>query len=312
MRVVRGLDFEPANGVILTIGNFDGVHRGHQAILAAGRRRADAAHTSLVAITIDPHPLTVLTPEHVPPTLTPLDEKLRCLQRCGVDMVVVLPAGPDLLRISAADFIANVIHARFRPRAIVEGASFGFGRHREGNVRTLEDAARQYGFEVEVVEPVRISLGGHTDTVISSSLIRQLLASGTVQHAAVCLGRPYVLLGQVIHGAGRGASLGFPTANIDPGGQLVPAEAVYAGRAELDGRSYTAAISIGRAPTFGGQKVEIEAFLLDFNDDVYGRPIRIEFLEWLRPQVRFESPAALCRQMALDVQQTRKIAEGSA
>jgi riboflavin kinase / FMN adenylyltransferase len=308
MRVVRGLDFEPMTGVVLTIGNFDGVHRGHQAILAAGRRRTEAARTELVVITFDPHPLAVLTPERLPAMLTPLEEKVRCLENAGADVVVVLPSKPDLLKISAADFIADIIVARFRPRAIVEGASFGFGRHREGDVDTLRAAAGQYGFEVEVVDPVRIALGGHPDAVISSSLVRQLLGSGTVDQATACLGRPYALVGRVVRGAGRGAKIGFPTANIDAGGQLLPAEAVYAGRAEADGRSFAAAISIGRAPTFDGHKVVPEAYLLDFAGDLYDKPIRVEFLDWLRPQVRYNTVEDLCQQMARDVAQTRTIA----
>ncbi len=308
MRVVRGLDFEPMSGVVLTIGNFDGVHRGHQAILAAGQRRAEDAGTQLVVITFDPHPLAVLTPERLPAMLTPLKEKLRWLENAGADVVVLLPSSHELLAITAENFVADIIVARFRPRAIVEGASFGFGRHREGNVETLKQAAGEYGFEVEVVEPVRIALGGHPDAVISSSLVRQLLGSGTVDQATVCLGRPYALLGRVVPGAGRGAKIGFPTANIDPGGQLIPAEAVYAGRAEVDGRFFAAAISIGRAPTFDGHKVVTEAYLLDFAGDLCGKSIRLEFIDWLRNQVRYATVEDLCQQMAKDVALTRTIA----
>jgi riboflavin kinase/FMN adenylyltransferase len=307
MLVLHGLDSARFEAVVLTIGNFDGVHLGHQAILAAGRRRADAARTRLVAMTFDPHPLAVLTPEHVPAMLTPLEEKLHQLERAGADVAVVVRSSVDLLKISAADFIAEVIVARFRPRAVVEGISFGFGRHREGNVESLQAATGRYGFEVEVVGPVRIALGGHPDTVISSSLVRQLLVSGTVDRAAICLGRPYALLGPVIHGVGRGVTLGFPTANIDPGRQLAPAQGVYAGRSIVDGKPYPAAISIGRNPTFGGHELAVEAYLLDFAGDLYGRSIRIEFLDWLRPQVKYESAEALHDQIARDVELTRKI-----
>ncbi|MDM8008948.1 MAG: bifunctional riboflavin kinase/FAD synthetase [Phycisphaerae bacterium] len=307
MRVIRGLEFEPMSGVVLSIGNFDGVHRGHQAILQAGRLKAQAAGTELVAMTFDPHPLTVLTPERMPAVLTPLPEKLRQLERAGADVTVVAESNAGLLQLSATDFIEHVMVRRFRPSAIVEGPSFGFGRHRQGNVETLRAAAARHGFQVQVVEPVRIGLGGHPDAVISSSLVRQLLTAGPVDQAAICLGRPYALLGQVIHGVGRGSGMGFPTANIDPGDQLVPAEGVYAGFGVLGGRRYPAAISIGRTPTFEEHRLVIEAHLLDFNEETYGQALRIEFLQWLRPQVRYDTVGALCQQIAKDVERTRQV-----
>lgn len=307
MRVIRGLAFKPMSGVVLSIGNFDGVHRGHQAILQAGHQRARASGAELVAMTFDPHPLAVLTPERMPSILTPLSEKLAQLDRAGADVTVIADSSVGLLQVSAADFIENVIVQRFHPLTVVEGPSFGFGRHREGDVETLQRAGARHGFEVQVVEPVRIALGGHPDAVISSSLVRQLLAAGPVDQAAICLGRPYALLGSVIHGAGRGAGMGFPTANIDPGNQLVPGDGVYAGFGELSGRRYPAAISIGRTPTFDEHRLVIEAHLLDFEGETYGRTLRIEFLEWLRPQVRYDNVAALCRQIAEDVEQTRQI-----
>ncbi len=309
MRVLRGLNFEPLHGVVLCIGNFDGVHRGHQEILRAGRRKASANQAELVAMTFDPHPLAVLTPERMPAILTPLPEKLRQIEQTGADAVVVAVSEPGLLQVTATDFIKQVIVDRFHPRAIVEGPSFGFGRHREGTVETLQEAAGQFGFEVEVVEPVRIALGGHPDMVMSSSLVRQLLASGTVDQAAICLGRPYALLGTVIRGVGRGAKIGFPTANIDAGPQLVPAEGVYAGRAELAGHRYAAAISIGRNPTFGEHRLVIEAHLLGYSGEPYGAPLRLEFLDWLRPQMRFPSVEALCQQIAEDVRHTQEIGQ---
>jgi len=306
MRVIDGLESVELAGVVLTIGNFDGVHRGHQAILAAGRRRADAASAELVVMTFDPHPLAILTPEHVPPALTPRDEKLRWLQRCGADVVVVAQSRPELLQITAEEFITEMIVARFHPRAVIEGESFGFGRHRQGHVETLRAVGAEHGFETELVEPIRVALGGHANAVISSSLVRQLAASGTVHQAAVCLGRPYCLSGRIIHGAGRGRSLGFPTANVLPGPQLIPGEGVYAGRAEIDNQPFAAAISIGRNHTFDGSDVSVEAHLLDFDGQPAARPIRLEFIEWIREQRKFDSADALRRQIGRDVARTRK------
>jgi riboflavin kinase/FMN adenylyltransferase len=306
MKVIDSLEPVRLKGVVLTIGNFDGVHRGHQAILAAGRRRADAVTAPLVAMTFDPHPLAILTPEHVPPALTPLDEKLHLLELHRADIAVVVRSSRAFLQLTADDFIQQIVLDRFRPAAMVEGASFGFGRKRQGDVYMLQAAGRQHGFEVEIVEPVRVALGGKPDAVISSSLVRQLLGSGAVSEAAACLGHPYALTGTVVHGAGRGRSLGFPTANVAPTSQMIPAEGVYAGRARLDRQETPAAISIGHNPTFGGQSVIVEAHLLDYREELYDHPIRIEFLEWLRPQHRFESPEALIEQIARDVARTRE------
>ncbi len=294
-------------GVVLTIGNFDGVHRGHQAILTSGRRLADDAGAPLVAMTFDPHPLAILTPKRMPATLTPTAEKLRLLEEARVDVAVVIATTGDFLDFTAEQFIHEIILKRFRPHAMVEGASFAFGRDRTGTVKTLEAAGQEHGFRVETVDPIRIALGGQADTVISSSLVRQLIRSGTVDQAAACLGRPYVLFGEVVHGAGRGAGLGFPTANLDAGSQLVPADGVYAGFTRMESQSYPTAISIGTNPTFGGEHRVIEAHLLDYQGDLYERELRVGFHGWLRDQQPFPSPSALQAQIQRDIEQTRAV-----
>ena len=305
MRVLHGLSSAKLAGVVLTIGNFDGVHRGHQAILAAGRRRADAARNQLVAMTFDPHPLAVLTPGHVPPTLTPLDEKLHRLADAGADVVVVVASTPELLGMSAEAFIREAIVERFRPAAMVEGASFGFGRQRQGDVYMLKAEGAGLGFEVQIVQPVRVALGGHQDAAISSSLVRQLLRSGSAEQAAVCMGRPYALIGTVVHGEGRGHQLGFPTANIQTTSQLIPAEGVYAGQIVVDRRRHDAAVSIGCNATFDGEMVLIEAYVLDFTGDLYGRSVRLELADWIRGQRDFGSADALRERNAADVADVR-------
>jgi len=307
MRVIHGLESVQFTGVVLTIGNFDGVHRGHQASLAAGRRRADTTGARLVVMTFDPHPLAILTPHHAPPLLTHLDQKLDRLEHCGADAVVVAGSNPEFLELSPGEFIRQIIVPRFKPTAVVEAPSFAFGRNRRGDVNTLLAGACEHGFDVEVVEPVRVRLGGHPDTVISSSLIRQLLASGTVDQAAMCLGRPYSVTGRVIRNARRGQSLGFPTANVHVDAQLIPGQGVYAGRAEIDRRHLAAAISIGHNPTFDGRQVILEAHLLDFAADLYDRLIRLDFLQWIREQRKFDSPQTLRRQIERDVARTREV-----
>lgn len=321
MELIRTWELLRLSGVVLTIGNFDGVHRGHQAILAAGRRHADRAGTRLVVMTFHPHPAAILSPSASPPMLSPFSERLRWLEMAGADTVVVVESRPDFFAMSADQFVQDVVLTRFRPVAMVEGESFGYGHKRQGDVHTLMAAGRHHGFEVEIVRPIRIALGGHPGAVISSSLVRQLLRSGTVDQAALCLGRPYALFGSVEHGSQRGRTLGFPTVNLNAAGLLIPAEGVYAGRAcqvspgsaqgKCDSgapRSVPAAISIGYCPTFDGQQLLIEAHLLDFHGDLYGRTLRIEFLDWLRGQKSFESKEALCEQIQIDVEMTRRIA----
>ncbi len=309
MQVIWGIESAKFSGVVLTIGNFDGVHRGHQAILATARKRADQAGTQLVIMTFDPHPSAVLKPEHAPEAITPLPEKLRCLEAAGTDVIVVVRATPDFLSISAEDFISKLILERFAPLAVVEGASFGFGRRRQGDVSTLRDAAAHHGFEVEIVEPISIALGGHTDTIISSSVIRHLLACGTVGQAALCLGRPYRLLGRVVKGVGRGRRLGVPTANIGVESQLIPAEGVYAGRTDFDGRFFPAAVSVGRTPTFGGTRLVVEAHFPGFEGNLYGSQVYIDFLAWIRRQEKFDTPETLYRQIQQDIGQAREIVQ---
>ena len=320
--------------MVLTIGNFDGVHRGHRALLDEGMTLARAAGAQLAVMTFEPHPAAVLSPDRVPARLTPLHEKLRLLAAAGAGVVVVVESRPEFFAISADDFIREVIVRRFHPVAMVEGDEFRFGRHRQGDVEMLRAAGRQHGFEVHTVEPVRAGLGGHPDTVISSSLVRHLLGSGNVDRAAACLGRPYGLFGTVRRGAGRGRTLGFPTANLAVEDQLVPAEGVFAGLAHLGARSASegerggggegetegrrdggterggaplpAAISIGRTPTFAGHELLVEAHLLDFQGDLYDRSLRVDFLDWIRGQQKFASVDALKEQIAQDVARVRE------
>ncbi|GMV98643.1 MAG: riboflavin biosynthesis protein [Phycisphaerae bacterium] len=333
MQVIHGIEAARLSGVVLTIGNFDGVHRGHRALLETGVELARRGGTRLAVMTFEPHPAAILTPDRVPPTLTPPHEKLRLMAAAGAEIVVVVESRPEFFALSAGEFIHDVIVSRFRPRALVEGKDFRFGRHRQGDLALLRAAGAARGFEVHVVEPIRAALGGQPDTVISSSLIRHLLGSGNVDRAAECLGRPYALFGTVQRGSGRGRTLGFPTANLAVEDQLIPAEGVYVGRAAIEGHEAgewrvadgggrigeetrsagkgesqlrAAAISIGRTPTFESKELLVEAHLLDFDGDLYGRRIRLEFLEWLRAQQRFDSVGLLKDQIARDVKRARE------
>ena len=311
VRICQGLDQVPdmLRGCVLTIGNFDGVHRGHQHILAQARIVAARAKNRVVVLTFEPHPLEIVMPQRAPRRLMPLEEKVDWLLAVGAETVVVAESEPRLLSMEPLDFIDNIVVDKFSPAHVVEGWSFGFGRGRKGTPELLKKAAQQRGFEVLIVDPVNLSDTPSEPVPVSSSLIRRLIVEGQVQRAHSCLGRPYALLGMVERGFNRGTTLGFPTANLGRIAQLVPGQGVYAGTAEVGERSFLAAISIGTNPTFEGQISQVEAHVLDCEEDLYGQAMRLSFLRHLRPQRKFDSPEALKRQIGKDVLQVRETAD---
>ncbi len=314
MRTVYGLttnraptskDVGHSGPLVLTIGNFDGVHRAHQQLLAQSGLFAANVGGPLVVLTFEPHPLSVVAPAKAPCRLTTPDEKLRYLEEAGADITVVARSEPALLGLEAERFVEEVVARRFRPTRIVVGPSFGFGRGRKGTPETLQRFAAGFGCEVHIVEPVTLQIDEGETVMVSSSLIRRLIAEGRIDRANLCLGRSYALNGEVVEGDRRGCTIGFPTANLDVPDQLVPADGVYAGQATVRGKTYPAAISIGNTPTFGGTQRRVEAHLLEFDDELYGESIRVEFECRLRGQRRFESPEALVDQLHRDVEAVR-------
>ena len=308
MKVLHGLEAldPPLAQSVLTIGNFDGVHRAHQQILAQTGLTAANTGGPVVVLTFEPHPLTVVAPSKAPRLLTLPDEKLRRLAEAGADITVVAKSEPALLGLTAEQFVEQVIVRRFHPTHIVEGPSFGFGRGRKGTPELLKRVAAGFNCEVHIVEPVTLQIDEGETLMISSSLIRRLLTEGKVRRAGLCLGRAYTLIGQVIEGDRRGHTIGFPTVNIAVSEQLVPGEGVYAGRVALHSDTYLAAISIGTAPTFSGTRQQIEAHLLDFDGDLYGERIQIGFERRLREQRAFDSAEALAEQLHRDVEAVRR------
>ncbi len=308
MQTIRGLQrfTPPASGSVLTIGNFDGVHRGHQALLRRAREVAEPLGTPVVVLTFEPHPLAVLAPHRAPARLTTLDERLALLEHAGADAVIVEPATPELLAIEPRAFVERLLE-RCAPRAIVEGPTFRFGRARTGDVTLLRTLGVQLGFEVHVLEQVRCDSIDH-DPPIHSSTIRSLLAAGRVEHAASMLGRPHRVVGVVGTGESRGRTLGFPTANLEQIDQMLPAHGVYAAVAQLDDqRLRPAAVNVGPQPTFHQAAARVEAHLLDFSGNLHGRRLGLWWLRRLREQRPFESPAALRQQLEQDVAQVRRL-----
>ncbi len=292
-------------GCAVTIGNFDGVHVGHQALLRAARRLAGPAK-AVVAVTFDPHPMMVLRPEMAPPRLLPLDLKVAALKDAGADEVVVLKADAPVLELSADAFLAHL--SGLKPAAVVEGSNFVFGRNRTGTPLMLARWCEDIGAVFEQLPDVEVSLCDGSRVPVSSTLGRWLVARGRVRDAARVLGRAHQMAGVVMPGKRRGRTIGFPTANLESGDQVVPSEGVYAGRAKAaDGQWYQAAISVGVNPTFGDQPLQVEVHFKDFDGDLYGQRLIVEMFEFLRGQRKFFGVEQLKAQLARDVEQAAGI-----
>lgn len=307
MKVIRGLDSSDVQfpRSVLTIGNFDGVHRGHQQLLTQGAVFAANEQVPLIALTFEPHPLALLRPEHPPQKLMRLDQKLDHLAQYGADVTVIAETTSDLLDLEPDRFIRNLVDA-FHPTHIVEGATFGFGKGRKGTPETIRELGRRLGFQTCIIPPLQLTLDGGQNVTVSSSVVRKLVIEGRVHLATLALGRPYAVLGRVVTGAGRGADLGFPTANVNDIQTLVPADGVYAGTARVADTKCLAGISIGTNPTFGGKARKIEAHLLDFQGRLHDRAIHLEFGKRLRDQRTFDTPDALVARIHEDIQAVRE------
>lgn len=305
MNIASGLEglAQLPPGAALSIGNYDGVHLGHAAIIAELLRLAGGGAVTIV--TFEPHPLTVFRPRLAPPRITPAPIKRRLLESLGVTHLVELPPTKEVLNLSAEEFWRR-LRDEAQPAHIVEGPRFNFGKARGGNVEKLRQWSAGTGIGVHALDPLETALLDCSLVEISSTVVRFLIAHGRVRDAGICLGRPFALAGTVVAGQRRGRTIGFPTANLDVGEQLTPCEGVYAGRVLLDGRSHPAAVSIGTNPTFGDPRVQIEAHLLDFDGDLYGRAIEVELLDWLRDQRRYDGAGPLVEQIERDVAAARR------
>jgi riboflavin kinase / FMN adenylyltransferase len=293
-----------ARGAIVTVGNFDGVHLGHQHLLDRLCARADAAGAPALAITFDPHPATLLRPSEAPVPLVWREREVELLREAGATEVAVFRTGPWLLDLSAREFFDRVIREQLGARGLVEGPNFAFGHDRRGDVNILGQWCAEAGMDFEVVDGTRID-----GQLVSSSRIRRELTVGSVEEAARLMGRPHRVRGQVGRGAGRGAGLGFPTANLVEIDALIPADGVYAALARVAGRgpSFPAACNIGPNPTFGEQGRKVEAHLLGFSGDLYGERVELDFIRRLRDTRRFSGKDELLRQVRADVDETRRV-----
>jgi riboflavin kinase/FMN adenylyltransferase len=297
----------PLRRPAIAIGNFDGVHRGHQALIATARRLADRSEGEVVALTFDPHPARLLAPQLAPPLIFSLERRAELLGQAGADVVVAEPFTAEFAAIPAEAFAADVLSRDLGAENVVVGYDFSFGKGRRGDNTLLESLGAGLGFGVSIVR--RVSIHGLT---CSSTKVREFVLEGRVEGAQVLMGRPCEITGEVVRGAGRGRGLGFPTANVRPDVELLPKAGIYACRVViLDGpqpETKVAALSIGTNPTFVEQgRLTVEAHLLDYEGDLYGRRVRLEIAGRLRDEMRFESVEALVAQIHADIARTREL-----
>ncbi|HET6283933.1 MAG TPA: bifunctional riboflavin kinase/FAD synthetase [Polyangia bacterium] len=315
MKIVRGRHGLAVTGsgaavpLALAIGNFDGVHRGHQALIRIACQKAASSGGVPAVLTFDPHPAQLFAPALAPPLIVSLERRLELLADSGIAVTVVEPFTPEFAAIEAPEFVREVLLGALGARDVVVGYDFSFGRGRAGNTRTLAELGSALGVGVTVVPPVTVD-----GLTCSSTKVREFVLEGRVEGAALLLGRPFEITGVVVKGAGRGRGLGFPTANVTPEGELLPRAGIYAAVAvvldsagQAQGR-FACALSVGTNPTFvsgTAAALSVEAYLLDFDADLYGRRLRIEVRHRLRDEQRFASASALVTQINDDVARTR-------
>jgi riboflavin kinase/FMN adenylyltransferase len=286
---------------IVSIGNFDGLHLGHQKILRAVVERARALSALAVAVTFDPHPLKVLRPEQAPRLLQTLEQKMSGLADLGLDAALVLHFDSRLAAVSPEEFVRGTLSGTLRAKAVLVGHSFRFGARQAGNAATLQQLGAQFGFEVGVIGPVAVD-----GEVVSSSAVRAAVSEGRVARAAQLLGRPFALTGEIRSGDGRGSAIVVPTLNLAPEQEILPKAGVYATETLVGGRLFRSATNVGMRPTFDGTALSVESHLFDFSETIAAGRLELRFWERLRDEMKFSSAGKLREQIAADLDQTRE------
>ncbi len=291
---------------VLTIGNFDGLHLGHRSIIDTVVAQANALGGEPVVYTFDPHPRAVLFPDRAPKRLVTMEQKLELFEAEGISMVIVEPFTLEFARTSPEQFVREYVHRAIAPRKVYLGYDFHFGKDREGSMRLFTELGPELGFEVTIIPEVKIA-----DLDVNSTRIRSLLDEGSAEEAKQLLGRPYAIRGEVVHGEGRGVTMGFPTANLASENEVLPGAGVYAGAFRImegEGGTYPAVVNVGCRPTFHKQaELSIEAHLLDFTGDLYGVRAELSFEKRLRAEQRFPDQEALKAQIRDDLVAARQV-----
>ena len=305
MRLITDLNQlkEPLRNPVLTIGNFDGVHKGHLALFDKVKQRAAAIGGESAVMTFDPHPIKIMRPENAPPLITPIQQKIKLIEQSGIDVLFCLPFTREFSQITAREFVEEVLVKKIGIKELVVGYDYSFGRGREGNIELLKDLGNHFNYRVHVVGPVKVG-----NSLVSSTSIRNLVMEGKLDEAKVLLGRDYEISGTVVKGKGRGGRLlGFPTANLELIDELTPKRGVYAVYVLFNDHKYKGVTNIGYNPTFGNGAFSVETHLLDFHGELLGKTIRIQFIARLRDEKTFENAEALAEQIKKDIEAARTL-----
>lgn len=296
MKVIKAIkDIDIEFDTVVTIGNFDGVHKGHQVLIEKTATYAKARGIKSAVFTFLNHPINYFVPEKVK-NIFDEKEKERLIEGFGIDYLIDIPFDKTMTQISAEQFIVKILKDKIHAKKIVVGYDFTFARNKEGTVDVLREMGHEYGIEVEIVQPIKIN-----GIRVSSTFIRELISEGRVDEIPQYLGTPYVIEGEIIHGKANGRKMGYPTANISLKDQIIkPKNGIYASRVIIDGKKYFGATNVGMNPTVNGKYLSIETNILDFDEDIYGKRVRIEFLEKIRDEKKFESLDELRKQLDLD------------
>ena len=309
MQQIEGIESirSPLTGTVLTIGNFDGVHLGHQRLFRRVVKTAQEINGNAVAMTFEPHPMKVLKPNGCPfPLITLYEQKIELLSKVGMDFLIIIPFNYEFSQIPAKEFVQDILVNRIGVKSIVIGNDYCFGKKREGNIQLLQDYGNKLGFSVQIV-PWE-SVNNNAQDRISSTAIRTAVASGNLKHAKQMLGRYYQVRGIVQRGRNRGGSqVGFPTANLKLHDELKPLSGVYAVSVLHDNHHYAAVANIGYSPTFDDQQYTLEVHLINFSGNLYDQCIRVNFIERLRDEIKFDTIAALADQIKLDIINSKKV-----
>ncbi len=301
MQIIVGIDHlkRSFRNPVITLGNFDGVHLGHQKIFSRVKEEASKFDGEGIVITFEPHPLKILAPERFLPLLTPFKKKMMLIEKSGIETVLCIEFTTAFSEISPDAFIKDILLEKIKVKKIIIGYNYHFGKNQMGNAQTLLQAGKRFHFEVEVVEPLQIG-----NTIVSSSKIRELIKEGLVEEASRLLGRNYPMSGKVVEGAKRGKALGFPTANLEIADGLYPKNGVYAVDVLWNQTFFQGLANIGSNPTFSpySQRLSLEVYIIDFNKEIYGEEVEIQFRRRIRDEIPFESPLHLIEQIRKDIE----------
>jgi len=293
----------PLKNPVLSIGNFDGVHKGHLVLFDKVKERAKAIEGQSAVITFEPHPIKVIKPGNGPLLITLIEQKLNLIRKAGIEIILCIPFTHQFASISARDFIRDILVDKIGIKEVVVGHDYTFGYKRQGNITLLREMGLDLGFKVHVVEPIYID-----NTLVSSTSIRNLVQEGNLYEAKKFLGRDYQICGTVIKGKNRGRELlGFPTANLEPIDELIPRKGVYVVTVVINDKTYDGVTNIGYNPTFSNNILSVETHLLDFSGDILGEKIKVNFLQRLRDEKSFDNIKELSDQIAQDIRQARKL-----